>query len=247
VDIILEEPRKIPEKPTDRLFAIGDIHGCSTALRTLIDAIDPHPENTLVMLGDFIDCGPDSKGVVEQLIALSDRCRLICLMGNHEEMLLNALESRSEFRYWLKLGGQQTLRSYSPHSLDLEVIPADHIRFIRDCRDFFEIDTHIFVHANYDPESPLNRTSGTKQRWEHLDVHRLRPHYSGKTIVVGHTPQVGGEILDLGFLVCVDTDCFRAEWLSALDVRNGCEIQANQRGELGGAGDSYPPMDRLPK
>jgi serine/threonine protein phosphatase 1 len=231
----------------DRTITIGDIHGCPTALRTLIEAIDPRPDDTLVILGDFIDCGPDSKGVVEQLIALSDRCRLICLLGNHEEMLLNALESRSEFRYWLKLGGQQTLRSYSPHSLDLDVIPADHIRFIRACRDFFETDTHIFVHANYDPERPMNRISGTKLRWEHLDVPRLRPHCSGKTVVVGHTPQLGGDSLDLGFVVCLDTDCFRGEWLSALDVRTGLVVQANQRSELRGVGDSYPPIDRLRK
>jgi serine/threonine protein phosphatase 1 len=78
-------------------------------------------------------------------------------------------------------------------------------------------------------------------------VHHLRPHCSEKITVVGHTPQVGGEILDLGFLVCIDTDCFRGEWLSALDVRTGRVVQANQRGELRGAGDSNPPMDRLPK
>jgi serine/threonine protein phosphatase 1 len=81
-----------------RTFAIGDIHGCSKALRTLIEAIDPRTADTVVILGDFIDCGPDSKGVVDLLIALSNRCRLIALIGNHEEMLLNALESRSEFR-----------------------------------------------------------------------------------------------------------------------------------------------------
>jgi serine/threonine protein phosphatase 1 len=245
--MIIEESRMISEKPTDRLFAIGDIHGCSAALGALIDAIDPRPEDTIVMLGDFIDCGPDSRGVVDQLIALTNRCRLICLMGNHEEMLLNALESRSEFRYWLKLGGQQTLTSYSRHSLDLDVIPADHIRFIRVCRDFFETDTHIFVHANYDPERPMNRTSGTKLRWEHLELHQLQPHCSGKVVVVGHTPQVDGEILDLGFLLCLDTNCCRGEWLSALEVKTGRVVQANQRGELRGAGDSYPPMDRLRK
>jgi serine/threonine protein phosphatase 1 len=93
----------------------------------------------------------------------------------------------------------------------------------------------------------MNRTSGTKLRWEHLDAHRLRPHCSEKTLVVGHTPQVGGEILDLGFLVCIDTDCFRGEWLSALDVSTGLVVQANQRGELRGTGGSYPPMDRLRK
>jgi serine/threonine protein phosphatase 1 len=214
-----------------RLFAIGDIHGCSTALRTLIEAIDPRPEDSIVILGDFIDCGPDSKGVVEQLIALSSRCRLITLLGNHEEMLLNALDSKSESRYWLKLGGKETLKSYSPHSTDLEVIPADHVRFIRGCLNYFETDSHIFVHANYDHERPMSHVSGTRLRWEHLDLIRLRPHYSGKTVVVGHTPQENGKELDLGFLVGIDTDCCRGGWLTAVRIDTGDLIQVNQIGK----------------
>jgi serine/threonine protein phosphatase 1 len=211
-----------------RLFAIGDIHGCSTALRTLIEAIDPRPEDTLVILGDFIDCGPDSKGVVDQLIALSNRCRLITLLGNHEEMLLNALESKSECRYWLKFGGKETLKSYSSHSTDLNVIPADHIRFIRGCRDYFETETHIFVHANYDPNLAINLLSGTKLRWEALDLMRLRPHFSGKTVVVGHTPQANGHVLDLGFLLGIDTDCCRGGWLTTFEVRTAEVMRYNQ-------------------
>jgi serine/threonine protein phosphatase 1 len=67
----------------------------------------------LIPLGDFIDCGPDRGGVIERLLDLEHRCRLIPILGNHEEMLLNALESpRSELRYWLNLGGRQTLESY---------------------------------------------------------------------------------------------------------------------------------------
>jgi serine/threonine protein phosphatase 1 len=179
-------------KAKGRLFAIGDIHGCSTALRTLIEAIDPHPEDTVVILSDFIDWGLDSKGVVYQLVALSARCRLITLLGNHEEMLLNALESKSEFRYWLKFGANETLKSCSPHSTDLSVIPSVHVRFIRGCRDYFETETHIFVHANYDPDLPMNQISVTKLRWEALDLIQLRPHCSGKTVVAGHTPQADG-------------------------------------------------------
>jgi serine/threonine protein phosphatase 1 len=121
-----------------RTLAIGDIHGCSTALQALIEEIRPRPDDTIVVLGDFIDCGPDSRGVVEQLIALADRCRLVRLLGNHEEMLLNALESRSELRYWLKLGGQQTLDSYGAYRPAPELIPAEHIRFIRGCQEYFE-------------------------------------------------------------------------------------------------------------
>ncbi len=217
---------------TGRVLVIGDIHGCSTALRLLIEEIQPGPEDLIVVLGDFIDGGPDSRGVIEQLIAISSRCRLVALLGNHEEMLLNAVASKSEFRYWLKLGGQQTLDSYCTYRTDIEAILSEHVRFIRGCLNYFETDTHIFVHANYDPNAPLNRISASRLRWDSIKPAELRPHFSGKTVVVGHTPQVKGEILDLGFLIGIDTDCFRGGWLTALDVATGEIIQANQKGEV---------------
>jgi len=94
-----------------RTIAIGDIHGCSTALNRLIEAIQPSEQDTLVILGDVIDWGPDSRGVIETLLRLSEQCRLIPLMGNHEEMLLAARRSRLEFRYWMQFGGDATLNS----------------------------------------------------------------------------------------------------------------------------------------
>ena len=93
----------------NRLFAIGDIHGCHVALRALIQAIDPKPEDTIVVLGDVIDWGPDSRDCVQQLIDLSGRCQFILVRGNHEEMAYAALESQSELRYWLNFGGDETL------------------------------------------------------------------------------------------------------------------------------------------
>jgi serine/threonine protein phosphatase 1 len=223
------------ERPGGRLFAVGDIHGCSTALRTLIEAIDPRPQDTIVTLGDYIDWGPDSRGVIDLLIDLSGRCNLVPLLGNHEEMLLAALESGSELRYWLKFGGEETLNSYR-YDGGRDMIPEDHVRFLRSCRDFHETPTHIFVHANYDQRLPMERIGGTKLRWEHIDPEGQRPHFSGKTVVVGHTPQVGGELLDTGFLLCIDTDCSRGGWLTAIVIGNERVIQSNQRGEVRGAG-----------
>ena len=78
-----------------RLFAIGDIHGCNVALRALIEAIEPRTDDTIVVLGDVIDWGPDSRDCVQQLIALSGQCQMIPILGNHEELLLQALESDS--------------------------------------------------------------------------------------------------------------------------------------------------------
>ena len=79
-----------------RTIAIGDIHGCSAALAALLRAIDPTALDTLVFLGDYIDRGPDSRGVLEQVIALAERCAVVPLLGNHEEMLLAALEGQSK-------------------------------------------------------------------------------------------------------------------------------------------------------
>ena len=95
-----------------RTIAIGDIHGCSLALAALLDAIDPNPDDLLVTLGDYIDRGPDSRGVLDQVIALAWRCTLVPLVGNHEEMLLAALEGQSELDYWMKFGGMEALASY---------------------------------------------------------------------------------------------------------------------------------------
>lgn len=212
------------------LFAIGDVHGCSTALSTLIEAIDPQPDDTIVALGDYVDWGPDSRSVIRQLIELSGRCRLVPILGNHEELLLQSLESDSALRAWLDLGGEQTLLSY-PYD-GTNIIDPEHVRFIRGCRDFFETEGFIFTHANVDPDLPMDRRPALKLRWEFVDPTQQRPHVSGKTVVVGHTPQTSGEVLDLGFLRCIDTDCSQGGWLTALEVNSGKVIQANQDGAL---------------
>jgi serine/threonine protein phosphatase 1 len=212
-----------------RLFAIGDIHGCSVALRTLIDAIDPHPEDTIVTLGDYVDWGPDSRSVIDQLIQLSRRCHLIPLLGNHEEMLLQALDSDSALRSWLDLGGEQTLLSYPYDGTNL--IDPEHIKFIRGCRDYHETDDFIFTHANYDPDLPMDRQPTLRLRWKPVEPDKQRPHASGKVVMVGHSPQVNGEVLDLGFLKVIDTDASRGGWLTAMEVRSGVKHRAKQSGE----------------
>ena len=213
-----------------RLFAVGDIHGCSTALSTLIEAIDPQSDDTIVTLGDYVDWGPNSRSVIRHLVELSARCHLVPLLGNHEEMLIQALESDSALRAWLDFGGEQTLLSYPYDGKD--IIDPDHVRFIRGCRDFFETDDFIFAHANYDPDLPMDQQPSLRLRWEHVERDRQRPHASGKTVIVGHTPQTEGEVLDLGFLLCLDTDCSREGWLTAMDVRSGKVIQTNQLGGI---------------
>jgi serine/threonine protein phosphatase 1 len=213
-----------------RTIAIGDIHGCSAALAALIDAIDPRPDDVLVTLGDYINRGPDSRGVFDLLIGLGRRCRLVPLLGNHDQMLLEA-RSGLHPTTWLGMGGLATLDSYGP-GRDLDLIPDDHYTFLEGCLDFYETDTHIFVHANYFPDIPMDEQEVVMLRWESLRDMTPGPHDSGKTVIVGHTSQKGGEILDLGHLVCIDTYCHGDGWLTALDVMTGQVWQANRDGEL---------------
>ncbi|MEO8496749.1 MAG: metallophosphoesterase family protein [Planctomycetota bacterium] len=214
---------------TRRTIAIGDIHGCDKALAALIDAIDPTEDDVIVPLGDYVDRGPDSRAVIDQMIRLVDRCQLIPLLGNHEAMMLEAIESPAVREMWCRVGGSTTVESYGGA---LENIPFDHLVFLRGLNRYYETDTHLFVHANYDASLSLDQQPDRLLLWEHV-VHTLPDrHCSGKTAIVGHTPQGSGEILDLGYLLCIDTYCFGGGWLTALDVESGRVWQANRNGEL---------------
>lgn len=216
--------------PPERVIAVGDIHGCSTALAALLEAIQPGPGDVLISLGDVIDYGRDSRGVLSQLKALRGRTNLILLTGNHEEMLFAVLDHNRDPESWTRHGGDATLASYGvDHPRDL---PAEDLAFLRTARWFHETDTHAFVHAGYFPNQPLGDTPSSALFWEFLDPARAWPHYSGKAFVVGHTPQTSGDILDLGFVVGIDTDCSRGNWLTALDTVSGHYWQADQKGEV---------------
>jgi serine/threonine protein phosphatase 1 len=214
-----------------RVIAIGDVHGCAAALRALVEAIEPSPSDTLIPLGDCIDRGPDSRGVIEELLQLRNRCRLVPLLGNHEEMMLNVIDGRPQPDDWYEFGGAATLASYGPRrSLD-ELVP-EHVDYIRSWADCFQTDTHFFIHGGYEPERPLSEQHWPLLRWHTLRDHVPGPHISGKTAVVGHTSLKDGEVLDLGHLICIDTYCWGGGWLTALDAGTGRVWQADREGRL---------------
>ncbi|MEZ6080055.1 MAG: metallophosphoesterase family protein [Pirellulaceae bacterium] len=95
-----------------RLIAIGDIHGCTQALDTILATIGLESDDTFVTLGDYVDRGPDSKGVIDRLIALRSQCNLVPLFGNHEEMMLDVVRDGQPPYRWLQYGGVETLDSY---------------------------------------------------------------------------------------------------------------------------------------
>jgi serine/threonine protein phosphatase 1 len=222
---------------TPRTIAIGDIHGCLAALDALLDAIAPQAEDTIVTVGDYVDRGPDSRRVLDRLLALAQRCRLVPLLGNHDQMMLLVCDGRLELvGDWLLFGGDATVASYGgrvPLNGPLKpLVPLAHLEFLRACRMFYASDRHLFVHANYAADVPLEKQEPDTLLWESLKRRLPGPHYSGKVAIVGHTAQKSGEVLDVGYLKCIDTCCYGSGFLTALDVETGQLWQADKKGKL---------------
>jgi serine/threonine protein phosphatase 1 len=216
-----------------RVLAIGDIHGCSQALTTLLTAVDPQPEDLIVTLGDYVDRGPNSAAVIERLLKLQRTGRLVALRGNHDQMMLDARDGWELESEWLACGGRETLASYARWggAGTLDDVPASHWDFLeRICVDWYETPTHFFVHANAYPDLPLDEQPIYMLYWERLEA--ASPHISGKIMVCGHTKQRSGVPLNLGHAVCIDTGVYDGGWLTCLDVDRGFIWQADQSGRV---------------
>jgi serine/threonine protein phosphatase 1 len=173
-----------------RTYAIGDVHGCLDKLIGLMalcyaDA-DKRPAK-FIFLGDYIDRGPDSQGVVEYLNALQkDRPHdIICLMGNHEDMLLAAVDAPDWEENWLRNGGVQTLQSYGVTTV--AGIPQHHIDWMRNLPKFHDDGLRFFVHAGIHPGRPLDRQDEHDLFWIREPFLSSTKDY-GRLIVHGHTP-----------------------------------------------------------
>ena len=214
-----------------RLLAIGDIHGCLGALDALLAEVNPGVEDVVVTLGDYVDRGPDSKGVIERLLELQLRTMLVPLLGNHDRMFLEVLGGCFDrYAAWLSVGGVETLESYGGSSQ----VPESHERFLREgCRLFYEPEGAevFFVHGSAAPDVPLARQTEEWLLWRR--VHEAKGwHLSGRRMICGHTAQRSGHPLVLPHAVCIDTFVFGGGWLSCLDVQRGRVAQANQEGQV---------------
>ncbi len=198
-------------------YAIGDIHGCAEALRHLVEWVDPSAEDTVVALGDYIDRGPDSRGVISYLQDLADGINLVALKGNHELILEEAIGSEVGLDWWKGVGGLETLASYGVKLPDL--ISRSHLEFIRDCLPYYETENHLFVHGGVKAKKKISKHRLDELCW--LRVHTARAHCSGKSVICGHTPQRDGLPLDLGHTVCIDTWACNKGWLTCLEVETG--------------------------
>ena len=214
-----------------RHLAVGDIHGCFTALTTLAAYVPFRPDDVIVTLGDYVNRGPNSFAVVDWLIEYRRSAQLVALRGNHEIMMLKARNNDDALRQWIACGGDATLASYSPlgDSGRLDDVPDSHWQFMEETRPWFETPSHFFVHANAYPDLPLDDQPEYMLYWEKFDD--PPPHENGKTMVCGHTSQKSGLPRNLGHAVCIDTWACGNGWLSCLNSDTGELWQSNQRGE----------------
>ena len=144
-------------------------------------------------------------------------------------MMLAAREDAAEQSFWLQFGGRETLESYGP-SARLADVPEAHWRFIEETRLFHETASHIFTHANYVPGLPMDEQDPNVLLWLSARDYVPGPHFSGKTVILGHTPQ--NEIVDLGHVIILDTGSYQGGWLTAMDVATKQLWQADPIGQL---------------
>ncbi|MBE7496747.1 MAG: serine/threonine protein phosphatase [Verrucomicrobiaceae bacterium] len=215
-----------------RTLVIGDIHGCSTALDALLERLAPGPDDTLVTLGDYVDRGPDSRGVIERLLQLEKSTQLVPILGNHEILMIDACEHQIDFEAWCAIGGRTTMESYAGAVRpDWGSVPAAHWEFIeKRCRRWFESDTHIFAHAGVNAALPLADQGDDWLFWRRFDD--VHAHFSGKTVICGHTAQKSGIPGIKPGIICIDTWAYGEGWLTGFDTAAQIFIQTSQRGEL---------------
>jgi serine/threonine protein phosphatase 1 len=224
-----------------RIYAIGDIHGRNDLLVDLLARIDADDAargavNTqLILLGDLVDRGPDSAGVIETCMALKaargDGVRL--LMGNHEEIFIEACRTLEPklLRFFLKIGGDATLLSYpitraAYQDLTLEqlsdrlptLVPEAHLAFLESFEDQIVVGDYLFVHAGIRPGVPLGEQKQSDLRW-------IREEFFGhkgdleKVVVYGHTIYDGVE--EHGSRIGIDTGAYATGQLTAIGLQGG--------------------------
>ncbi|MFB6273223.1 MAG: metallophosphoesterase family protein [Salinibacter sp.] len=188
------------------LIAIGDIHGCPKSLDALLNRLDPSPDDHLLFVGDYIDRGPDSKAVIDQLLDLRQDIPCTFLRGNHEAMMIEYLDSGA-FSLWRMNGGVSTLQSYLGSDSEIN-IPDAHTEFVRDTKLYHETEGFFFVHAGLKPNRTIRKSVEEPDEevllWErgHLEASEVAWE---KPVVCGHTPRP--DPIDREKLLLIDTGC----------------------------------------
>ena len=216
-----------------RIYAIGDVHGRADLLDQVLSSIDrdlsarPTPRAVHVFVGDYIDRGPDSRGVLDRLVERAKSHELICLKGNHESFLIEFLKNPVILDAWRQFGGLETLISYglAPSvrpdtatqmqlAADLErAMPSAHRRFLQDLKLSFTCGDFFFAHAGVRPGTPLAQQREDDVLWIREKFLSCKQEF-GKIVIHGHTPVLEPDIRPNR--INIDTGAFATGRLTCL-------------------------------
>lgn len=223
-------------KPEERAYAIGDVHGCLSEMKQLLQRIKAHNDyhdsvrTHIIFLGDLIDRGPDSKGVIEFLMKFPFKfAKPLFIKGNHEEMMVRGLMGEPNLLPdWLEYGGyacaesygvpQSELRGHDPDILEYKLrsaIPKKHVDFLDSFLDYVQFGEFLFTHAGIQPGIPIENQSGRELRWIRKPFLEHRGDL-GVMVVHGHT--ISDEIEVKNNRIGLDTGAYETGILSAMCV-----------------------------
>src|SRR6266699_1896612 len=189
-----------------RVYVIGDIHGRSNLLDRIVEDIkrdlerNPAAESLTVTLGDYVDRGPDSRGVLDRLVCNPFPTRYIALKGNHEELFEAFLSDPTVASQWRRLGGLETLHSYGVPVASLmigkgfeeassalrQAVPQEHLSFLASLKLSMPVGEYFLCHAGVRPGVPLEHQSAADLLWIRNEFLNSKRNF-GKVVVHGHT------------------------------------------------------------
>jgi serine/threonine protein phosphatase 1 len=228
------------------IYAIGDIHGCLNELTSLHKKILANDkfnvkEDLLIYLGDYIDRGLNSKGVIDQILKIkNNKIKTVHLMGNHEEFMDDFLFNKiNNIKNWLNFGADQTFKSYNIEIVEfikngfeddiinklrdtlLDKMGKDHIEFFSNLEMTFSTEKYLFVHAGVDPRKGFSEQTKKDYLWSRSDDFFHKDFKAEKIIIHGHTPEPN--IINDPYRINIDTGCYFSGKLSSVclsDVNN---------------------------
>jgi serine/threonine protein phosphatase 1 len=229
-----------------RVYAVGDVHGRTDVLRPLLkdlraDAASAAQRPLLVFLGDYVDRGPDSRGVIDTILALEadGPFEVVCLRGNHEDALERVLADDGFAPNWIANWGEATLRSYGvaapPYGRETAeagrvvrelaaALPASHRAFLRRCVMSLTVGDYLFVHAGVRPHVPLAEQDPNDLMWIRYAFLESDEDF-GKVVVHGHTPADRPELK--ANRIGIDTGVYYSGVLTALRL-DGTDVRIIQ-------------------
>ncbi len=225
--------RRIARVPDgERWYVVGDVHGRNDLFSALIEGIEDDDAaaapatTTVVLLGDLVDRGPDSAGVVRAARAWAERRSVRFLAGNHEEMFLDSFDDRETLRHFLRHGGRETLLSYGLPPEDYQrmriedvqeamqaLVPAADRAFLASFEEYIVAGDYAFVHAGIDPARPLDQQRRSDMLWIR---ERFLRHEEPLSHVIVHGHTIFDDVIDTQHRIGIDTGAFKTGRLTAL-------------------------------